>query len=214
MQEASNQWGWPSGTTFIYLSISSTLFHFSLGWNYIFFLSPLARDSLIFSLILSLLLFMIYPLQLSYLMLQNGWEDGFCGWWYRKQRSPVIYPSQWSWLNTSQHRGRWKSHPAPWTLCCPIQSGAQCEMATVPWNSCQGDAYRDFWLKETAFGVSVGVELRVSPYGKRTKCPFLEKHLGMFHMPSYSLHPGWRMLSRAHGSYSHTIPGNPGICRS
>lgn len=130
------------------------------------------------------------------------------------ERSPVIYPSQWSWLNTFQHRGRWKSHPAPWTLCCPIQPGAQCEMATVPWNSCQGDAYRDFWLKETAFGVSVGAELRVPPYDKRTKCPFLEKHLRTFHMPSYSLHPGWRMLSRAHGSYGLTISGNPGICRS
>lgn len=47
----------------------------------------------------------------------------------------------------------------PWTLRCPIQSGAQCEMVTVLWNSCQGDAYRDFWLKETAFGVRPGAPL-------------------------------------------------------
>lgn len=55
--------------------------------------------------------------------------------------------------------------PAPCTFCCPIQSGAQRDTATVPWRNCQGDAYGDFWLKQTAFRIRLWAPLLVVSSG-------------------------------------------------
>lgn len=122
--EAPHQWSWPSGTSPVYLSISLTLCSISVSAEIGSFISLALPVTLIFPLILFLLLFMIYSLSLSYLMLLNGWDDGFCG---RKQKDPVLYPSQSNDWTCPSTVGDGNPTAAPPVPHCPV-----CEMPGSP----------------------------------------------------------------------------------
>lgn len=92
LPEAPQQWNRPAGTTLMHLSISLTLCSISVSAEIGSFISPPLPVTLIFPLVPYLLLFMIYSLSLSYLMLQNGWDDGFCGWG-KKAEGPCPLPT-------------------------------------------------------------------------------------------------------------------------
>lgn len=128
-------------------------------------------------------------------MLQNGWEHGFCGRCCRKQRGPVIYPSQWSWLNTSQRHGRWKSHTSTLDSLLPntVRSTAwngHSALEKLSRRCLRGLLAKANSLQEQTRGFSPHSESRAPPYSKRTGCLFLEEQLGMLHMPSYNLQGG------------------------
>lgn len=158
--EAPHQWNWPSGAALVYLSISLTLCSISVSAEIGSFISPPLPVTLIFPLILYLLLFMIYSLSLSYLMLQNGWGDGLCGG--RKQRGGI--------LSFTHHRGTDWTHPSivgdgnP-TAAPEFLTAQHCEM---PWSQ------RGPWLSGIlGWGLLSWRWAGGTPWLQRTECPLL-----------------------------------------
>lgn len=190
---AAHQWSWPAGTTSMYLSISLTLCSISFSAEIGSFISPPLPVTPISPLTLYLLLFRIYSPLLSYLMLQNGWDDGFCGGG-REQRDPVLYPSQKNWLNTSQHCGRWEPHSSTPNSLLP--STVKCPSALEP----SRDMVYQEKNQETSsrmWSCSPHSELGASPCSKSTGCPLPSEQLGC-HSCHGTVPPGSGMPTAPH----------------